>query len=245
MDNKELEIQGCRTFVCPNISLIDEKGKELLLKDKTIKRAKELAIKYFKDTYHRPHYSSARHLLPAFICIASVLEGERVFQKEVAEVFGTTNVTITKWYRDIVDTMELKIMRASDRESLRERAKALKKYSMPIRPDLDLIDEGGKLLGSDSSVIKKTKDLAVTYFNKKWYKDVYCPTMKTIMPSLLYLASILENDRRTQISIAMVFNVSESNISLWYKDITETLGMKIIYGKDRKVLRVIEEQDDI
>lgn len=79
---RELEIQGCRTYVCPNISLIDEKGKELSLKDGTIKRAKELAIKYFKDTYNKPHYSHARYLLPSFICIASIMEGDYILQKK-------------------------------------------------------------------------------------------------------------------------------------------------------------------
>ena len=247
MGRKELDIQGCRIFVCPKLDLIDEKGKELLLKDETIKRAKDLAIKYFKDTYHRPHYVSARHLLPSFLYIASVLEGERRFQKEIIEVFGTTNVTITKWYRDIVDTMGLNIIHgevSSDRERTIERPKVLANYGIPIHPDFDLIDEGGKLLESDSFVIKTAKDIAVRYFNNAWHRTRYFHTTKTIVPALLYLASIIENDRRRQMDIAMKFNVSESNISIWFKDITNTLGMKIIYGKDRKVLKVIEGYDD-
>lgn len=248
---KELEIQGCRTFVCPNISLIEEKGKELLLKDSTIKRAKDMAIEYFKKTYHRPHYSSAKHLLPAFIYIASVLEGERRFQKEVAEAFGTANVTITKWYRDIVETMGLTIIfndaaaDKRDREISIERAKALNKYGTIVHPDFDMIDEGGKVLGSDPFVIKRAKDIAVRYINKAWRMNRNPPTTKTILPALFYLASILENDRRTQMDISMKFNVSGSNVSVWHKDITDTLGMKIIYGDDRKVLKVLEEQDGL
>lgn len=250
MNKKELDIKGCRTFVCPNISLIEEKGKELLLKDSTIKRAKDLAIEYFKKTYRRPHYSSAKHLLPAFVYIASVLEGERRFQKEVAEAFGTTNVTITKWYRDIEETMGLTIIfndtmaDKRDREISRERTKALKKYGAVVHPDFDMIDEGGKVLGSDPFVVKRAKDIAVRYFNKTWSKSRYPPATKTVLPALLYLASILEKDRRTQMDISMKFNVSGSNVSVWYKDITDTLGMKIIYGDDRKVLKVLEEQDD-
>lgn len=248
MDRRELEIQGCRTFVCPNISLIEEKGRELLLKDETIKRAKDLAIEYFKKTYKRPHYSSAKHLLPAFVYIASIMEGERRFQKEVAEAFGTTNITITKWYRDIVDTMGLNIIRSdatSDREIVIERARLLKKYGTYVHPDFDMIDEGGNILGLDPSIIKKAKDLAVIYFNKKWNNDIQPPATKTVVPALLYLASILLGDRRTQMSIAMVLNVSESSVSIWYVDIINTLGMKIIYGDDRKVLRVIEKQDNV
>jgi transcription initiation factor TFIIIB Brf1 subunit/transcription initiation factor TFIIB len=248
---KELEIQGCRTFVCPNINLIEEKGKELLLKDSTIKRAKDMAIGYFKKTYSRPHYSSAKHLLPAFIYVASILEGDRRFQKEIAEVFGTTNVTITKWYRDIVETMGLTIVcndtvaDKKDRDITRERAKALKNYGTIVHPDFDMIDEGGKVLRSDPFVIKRAKDIAVRYFNKTWSKSRYIPATKTVLPALLYLASILEKDRRTQMDIAIKFNISESNVSIWYKDITDTLGMKIIYGDDKKVLKVLEEQGDL
>ena len=255
MTIRELEIQGCRKFVCPNISLIDEKGKELSLKDETIKRAKELAMKYFKDTYRKPHYSSARHLLPSFICVASIIEGDKRFQKEIAEVFGTTSVTITKWNRDIVETMGLGIgynnvirdikevrkeVRKGVRKEIRKGVRRRNRTVIYIRPDLDLIDEGGKILGLDSWVIKKAKELAIKYFNNVLSKSLNSPSTKTILPSLLYLASIIENDRRTQIEIAMKFNVAESHISVWYKYITDVLGMKIVYGYDRKVLKVLE-----
>ncbi len=238
-----MEIRGCRKFVCPNISLIDEKGKELSLKNETIKRAKELAVKYFKDTYRRPHYSSAKHLLPSFICVASILEGDKRFQKEIAEVFGTTNVTITKWNRDIVETMGIDIEFnnvVSDRKVIRRRGNA-KKHDVHIHPDLDLIDEGGKILGSNSLVIKKTKELATKYLNRVSIKSRNPPYTKVILPSLLYLASIIENDRKTQMEIANKFNISESHISVWYKEITDVLGMKIIWHK-RKLLKILEIQ---
>jgi hypothetical protein len=48
---KDLDKQACRTFVCPNLALIDEKGKELGLRDATIKKAKDMAIEYFTKTY--------------------------------------------------------------------------------------------------------------------------------------------------------------------------------------------------
>ena len=245
---RELEIQGCRTYVCPNMSLIDEKGKELSLKDGTIKRAKELAMKYFKDTYRKPHYSSARHLLPSFICVAAIMEGDNRFQKEIAEVFGTTNVTITKWNRNIVKTMGLDIECNNvvrDRKRVIRRTRTTKKYDIHIHPDLDLIDEGGKILGSDSLVIKKAKELATKYFNNVLLKSRNYPSTKTIVPSLLYLASIIGNDRRSQMEIANKFNIAESHISIWYKDITNVLGMKIIYGYNKKVLKILEEQDDL
>lgn len=245
---RELKIQGCRTYVCPNIGLIDEKGKELSLKDDTIKRARELAIKYFKDTSSKPHYSYAKYLLPSFICIASIMEGDHILQKKLAKVFGTTNATIVKWSRDIIETMSLPLecsSAAKYRKGIRRTALIVRRYDIDIHPDFDLIDEGGKILGSGPFIINKAKELATRYFRNASLKYNKLPTTKTILPSLFYLAYIIGNDRRNQIDIAMKFNVSESHISIWYKDITNILGMKIIYGFDRKVLRIIEEKDDL
>ena len=243
MTNKELDVLACKYFVCPNLVLIDQKGKELQLKDTTIKRAKDMAIEYFKKTYRTPNYSSAKRLLPSFMVVASVLEGDRIFQKDVAEVFGTTNVTITKWYRKIVDTMDLNIVchvpDDKKRKRVRKITRVVDKYSMP-HPDFDLIDEGGKILGSDRWIVERVKDIAIKYFNKISYMPSCPPTTKTILPALFYLAYIIENDRRTQMDIAMAFDISESNISVWYKNITSVIGLKIIYGCNRKVLKVLE-----
>lgn len=110
---KDLDKQACKTFVCPNLSLIEEKGKELYLKDETIKRAKDMAIEYFKKTYREPHYSSAKHLLPAFIYIASIIEDDRRTQWDIEKVCGINSVTIRKWYRNISDTLNIKVLRGN------------------------------------------------------------------------------------------------------------------------------------
>lgn len=107
---KDLDKQACKKFVCPNLSLIEEKGKELHLKDKTIKRARDMAIEYFKKTYREPHYSSAKHLLPAFTYITSIIEDERRTQWDIENVYGINSVTIRKWYRDISDVLNIKIL---------------------------------------------------------------------------------------------------------------------------------------
>lgn len=235
MTTKELEIQGCKRFVCPNLSLIDEKGKELHLRYITIKTAKNLAVRYFKDTYHKPHYSSAKHLLPAFIYIASMLEGEKRTQNEVAEVFGTTVVTVKKWYRNIINTLDIKAM-CND-----GKFKSLE-YSYRgefVCPDLSLIDEKGKELNLKYDTIKRAKDLTVQYL-KKTYQNPHCSTIESFYPALIYLASIINNDKRTQWEIAMIFSVTEGTVSRWYSDIIHTLGMKIIYGHDKHVIAVLD-----
>lgn len=114
MVNKKLEVEACRVFVCPNLALIDQKGKELGLRDDVMKRAKNIAIEYFKKTYHEPRYASARYLMPSFIYIASILEctdgKDRKTQNEVSDVFGIGLPTIRKWNEHIVDILKIEII---------------------------------------------------------------------------------------------------------------------------------------
>ena len=106
MTNKELEIKGCKIFVCPNLKMIDDKGKELGLREHTIKRANKIAVEYIKKTYGAPRYSSIKSLIPAFIYISSILENDRRIQKDIAKVFGCSTTLITKWYLDIYHELE-------------------------------------------------------------------------------------------------------------------------------------------
>lgn len=114
MTIKELEIQGCKTFVCPNLSLIDEKGKELDLREGTIKKAKELAIEYFKKTYHNPRYAHAEVLFPAFLYLACIVEDDTKRQIDIAKTFSVSEPSISLWYKDITDTLGIKIIRHKD-----------------------------------------------------------------------------------------------------------------------------------
>lgn len=106
---EDLKRQGYRKFVCPNLELIEIKGKELNLDDKIIKNAEDLAIRYIKKTYHTPRYSSIKYLLASFIYIASILDDNRVSQRKVAKAFRSSATTIRKWNDDIIDVLELDI----------------------------------------------------------------------------------------------------------------------------------------
>ena len=246
MTTKELEIQGCRKFVCPNLSLIEEKGKELRLKDSTIKRAKDLAIRYFKDTYHKPHYSSAKHLLPAFVYIALILEGEKKLQTDVAEAFGTTHATVRKWYVDIIVTLKIKILDEGgkfkslshlDSEKISGSEKSTE-FAIPNLEELeDELEEKGNALLLKNKTIKTAKNLAIRYFEVTRDEPHYL-NIKRLSPAFIYLASLLENDRRTQMDISTIFGVSESIISKLHRDIINALRMKIIYTENRRVIAV-------
>lgn len=108
---KDLELKGCKKFICPSLNLIDIKGRELKISEKAINRAKDLADQYVKKTYQRPHYPSIKHVIPAFIYIASILENDwknRKTQFEVAQAFETTEGTVRKWYRDIIEVLDIR-----------------------------------------------------------------------------------------------------------------------------------------
>jgi len=230
---KELEIQGCRTFVCPNLSIINEKGKELNLKEEIIERAKGLAIEYFKMTYHRPHYSSAKYLLPAFIYVASVLEGEKICQADVAKVFEMSHSTIRKWYYDITDTLSIDVKR--DRKVSILGPETYTFY-------LDDINTIGKTLNLKDTTIEKAKSLAIRYFRMVPHYHYY-PYVKQLLSAFVYTTSIIENDKRSQLEVYKASGVSEGLISKWHNNILRTFGMKII-GHDGRVTAVLEGQYD-
>ncbi|MDP2755655.1 MAG: hypothetical protein Q8P40_14875 [Nitrospirota bacterium] len=218
---QELEILGCRTFVCPNLKIIDEKCKELHLRKDTIEKAKDLALQYFKKTYKSPRYSSAKHLLASFVYIAVKLKCEKRYHYEIEEAFGTNHVTINKWYHDIVETLDIEV----DDECKES-------------PNLERIDKIGEALHLNSKTIKRAKDLIMEYVEKKIPRPIY---INSLFPAFIYLASIIENERRRQIDIAMTLNVSETFISKWYKDIINTLSIRIICsGKDGHTLKVLK-----
>lgn len=236
---KELEIQGCKTFVCPNLSLIDEKGKELNLREETIKRAKGLAIEYFRKTYHRPHYSSVRYVLPAFIYIATIFENDKRSQSDIASVFNTTCATITKWYRDVMDILDIK------RPEKEKKIKMLYPEILDSEINNKFADEiyrEGKILSLKDSTIKKAKDLATEYFEKANFNQRYSH-IRQLSPAFIYMASVIENDKRNQYDIYKISGVTECVISKWYNDIIRTLGIKII-SNNKRVIAVLERQEN-
>ena len=63
------------------MNLIDKKGKELKLKEDTIKKAKDFAMQYFEKTYKSP----------------------------IADACDISIATIYKWYTDIANTIDIDI----------------------------------------------------------------------------------------------------------------------------------------
>ncbi len=237
-DLRKLEMQGCRTFVCPNLSIIEEKGKELNLREDTIKRSKDMATEFFKKTYHKPHYSSARHVVPGIVYAACVLEYDKRLREDIAETFGVSGCTVTKWYRDVIRTLDIEVHKKG--KTVKER-----KFRGP-KIDLNRvfyeIDKQGKALSLKYNTIERAKNIAIKYFKIESYGHHY--HIIQLCSAFIYTASITENDKRTQIDISQVSGISETMISKWYIDILRVLGMKIISNNKRTILVLEGQYDD-
>ncbi len=104
-----------KNFICPDLSILEEKGKELELREGTIIKAKNLAIEYFKKTDKMPRFPEM--LMPAFIYIAAICAyyeydydiTERRTQVEIEKAFNISSSTIRKWYMHIVEELDVKI----------------------------------------------------------------------------------------------------------------------------------------
>lgn len=194
---KKLEILACRTFVCPNINLIDEKGEELGLKEETIKRSREMAIEYFKKTYHQPHYSSARNVLPSIVYMAAIIEDDRRIQSDIARIFDVTSPTINKWCKDVMSVLNIKKL---------EKKKSIKKLRMDIidaDKELLKIESVGKALSLNEKTIDRAKNLASRFFKVADIGNDYLH-IRYLRSAFIYAAGIIENDRRTQMEISII-----------------------------------------
>jgi hypothetical protein len=152
---KNLEINGCRIFVCPNLNMMETKCKELNIREDIIERAKSMALEYFKKTYHKPHYSSARHVMPAIVYIACVLEGYKISKVEIAKMFSTSTVTIRKWQTDIMEILDIKILGKEEKP---------KDPKFCVDGQFCEIDKEGKMLLLKDSTIEMAKNLMSKYF---------------------------------------------------------------------------------
>lgn len=230
---KELEMQGCRTFVCPNLSIMEERCKDLNIRGDTIERSKNMAIEYFKKTYHKPHYSSARHVIPSIVYIVCVLEGEKRTKEEIAKAFGTSSITIRKWQKDVMRIMDIKELGTN---------RKFEKKEVDLSSQFAEIDKEGNMLLLEDDTIEMAKHLMSKYFKIESF-DHHYPRIKSFRMGLMYTASIIKNDRRRQTDICQVLGASESIISNWHNKILRVLGLKIISNNGHTVT-VLEEQYD-
>lgn len=236
-DLKKLEIQGCRTFVCPNLSLIDEKGKELNLREDTIKRSKDMAIEFFRKTYHKPNFSSARRVIPGIVYLACKLEDDKRLRDDIAKTFGVSGCIVTKWYRGVATTLGIEIHKRG--KIVKERK--FRGPKIDVNRVLYEIGKQGKALSLEDITIERANNMAIKYLEIESFG--YHFHIIPLCSALIYTASIIENDKRRQMDISKISGVQESIISKLYLDIIRVLGMKII-SNNRRTIAVLEGQYD-
>jgi transcription initiation factor TFIIIB Brf1 subunit/transcription initiation factor TFIIB len=230
---KKLEIQGCRKFVCSNLSIMEEKCKAANIRYDIIERSKNMASEYFRKTYRRPHYSSARHVIPAIVYIASILEGDKKSKVYISKIFGVSYITVGKWQPDVMKVLDIEKL---------EREVAPKKESLDIDSQFCEIDKEGKALSLQDTTIETAKYLMSKYFKIENFGRHYSH-IRRLRLAFIYIASIVENDRRTQMEMCQMSGMSECTISYWYRDIVRVLGLKIISHAGHTVT-VLEGQYD-
>lgn len=229
---KNLEMKGCRTFICPNLNLMEIKCKELNIREDIIERSKSMAFEYFKKTYHKPHYSSARHVMPAIVYVACILEGYKISKVKIAKMFSTSTVTVRKWYVDIMEVLSIKTLEEDKSEGPK----------FCVDSQFCEIDKEGKMLLLKDGTIEMAKHLMSKYFKIKSF-DRHYSRIKNLRSGFIYTASIIENDRRRQIEICQVLGVPEAVISNWHCDIMRVLGLRII-DHHMNTIVVLEGQHD-
>jgi len=100
---------------CPDLNIIEEKGRELNLRETTITKAKDYAREYFKKTDKIPKHPEM--LMPAFLYIAAIVNcyvikdyGERRTQAQIEKIFHVSSSTISKWYVHIANELHIEII---------------------------------------------------------------------------------------------------------------------------------------
>jgi len=107
LKGKELEIKACKTFVCPNLTLLELKGRELGLSQEAIRKTKQMGIEFLKKTYHRPPYAYVKSIFPALLYMGGWLNDEVLSQKKCAEVFDYTSPICKKWFTIISAELQI------------------------------------------------------------------------------------------------------------------------------------------
>ncbi len=99
-------------------------------------------------------------------------------------------------------------------------------YEIFVYPNLDLIDINCKKLDLKDETIKYAKDLATGYIKKTYHQPPYSH-IKFLLPSFVYIATIVRDDRRTQREIAKAFGMTKTLMRKWYVHIKSTMNINI------------------
>jgi transcription initiation factor TFIIIB Brf1 subunit/transcription initiation factor TFIIB len=101
-----------------------------------------------------------------------------------------------------------------------------KAYEKFVLPSIDSIGESCNKLNLKNETIEQAKDLALKYIEKTYHQPDYSH-IKFLLPAFAYIATILDDDRRTQREIAEAFGTTESSLRKWYIHIVRLLEIEV------------------
>jgi transcription initiation factor TFIIIB Brf1 subunit/transcription initiation factor TFIIB len=99
-------------------------------------------------------------------------------------------------------------------------------YEKFVLPSIDSIGKNCKKLNLKNETIENAKDLTFKYIEKTYHHPDYSH-IKFLLPAFAYIATILNDDRRTQREIAEAFGTTESSLRKWYAHIVSLMEIKI------------------
>ncbi len=155
---------------------------------------------------------SIEAIMSALIFVACKEEGVPRTFDEIANVAGVSKREIGRAYRFVARQLNIRIL--------------------PVKPE-DYVNRFASLLGLSDKVRKKALEI-IENARKKGAISGKGPT--GVAAAVIYIASILEGERRTQKEIADKCKVTEVTIRNRYKEIIESLGIEEIISKKEKEL---------
>jgi transcription initiation factor TFIIIB Brf1 subunit/transcription initiation factor TFIIB len=100
-------------------------------------------------------------------------------------------------------------------------------YEKFVLPSIDSMGKNCKKLNLKNETVEQAKDLALKYIGKTYHQPDYSH-IKFLLPAFAYIATILNDDRKTQREIAEAFGTTESSLRKWYAHIVNLMEIKIM-----------------
>jgi transcription initiation factor TFIIIB Brf1 subunit/transcription initiation factor TFIIB len=101
-----------------------------------------------------------------------------------------------------------------------------KAYEKFVLPSIGSMSKSCNKLSLKNETIEQAKDLALKYIEKTYHQPDYSH-IKFLLPAFAYIATILNDDRRTQREIAEAFGTTESSLRKWYTHIVRLMEIKV------------------
>lgn len=99
-------------------------------------------------------------------------------------------------------------------------------YEKFVLPSIGSMSKNCMKLKLKDETVVQAKDLALRYIEKTYHQPDYSH-IKFLLPAFAYIATLLNDDKRTQREIAEAFGTTESSLRKWYAHIVRLMNIEI------------------